>query len=80
MSPTDQEIIQAFGQALKEKRKELGITQAALAKKAKIRRKDVSQYENGVKGPRLITVLKLVNAFGSSAWLRRMDEILTSRE
>ena len=80
MCPTDEEIIQAFGQALKEKRKALGLTQATLAKRANIRPKDISQYENGVKGPRLITVLKLVNAFGFYQWLRRMDEILAYLE
>ena len=48
MCPTDEEIIKAFGQALKEKRTELGLAQAELARKAGMKLEDIRGYGKGL--------------------------------
>lgn len=80
MYPTDEEIIKAFGQTLREKRIELGMTQAELAQKADMKLEEIRGYEKGLGDPRLSTVLKVSRAFERlpSTWIRRMDEILRS--
>ena len=48
MCPTDEEIIKAFGQALKEKRTELGLAHAELARKAGMKLEDIRGYGKGL--------------------------------
>ena len=73
-------IPKAFGLALKEKRIEFGITQAALASKAKIKLTAIQGYEAGKREPRVLTIIKIARAFEKSPsfLVRRMDEILQS--
>ena len=82
MHPTDEEMIKAFGQAIKEKRIELGLIQAELARKADMKLEEISGYEQGSGDPRLSTVLKISRAFERlpSTWIWRMDEILKSKK
>lgn len=82
MYPPDDAIVKAFGQAVKEKRIELGLTQAELARKADMKLEEISGYEQGSGDPRLSTVLKISRAFERlpSTWIGRMDEILKSQK
>ena len=82
MSPIDEEIIKAFGQAVKKKRIELGMSQAELARKAHMKLKTIRGYEEGLGDPQLSTVLKISRAFKKlpSSWIGRMDEILKSKD
>ena len=78
----DEDIRNAFGQALREKRQELGMTQEELAQKANLKRDAIHLYEEGLKEPWLSTVLKISKAFGKppSSWIGRMDEILNPKK
>jgi putative transcriptional regulator len=49
---------------LKERRTELGLTQAELAEKVGVTRKTVNTVENGVFVPSTILALKLARALG----------------
>ena len=56
------------------------MTQAALAKAAAIKAKDIDLYEKGLKEPRISTFLKLYKVFASrfSSWMERVDEVFKS--
>ncbi len=49
---------------LKDKRAELGLTQAALAERVGVTRKTVNTVENGVFVPSALLALKLARALG----------------
>ena len=51
---------------LKERRTELGLTQAELAERVGVTRKTVNTVENGVFVPSTILALKLADALGRS--------------
>ena len=52
------------GQLIKAERKKKKITQAELAEKLKISHVGVSQWENGVRNPKIGTIRKIADALG----------------
>jgi transcriptional regulator with XRE-family HTH domain len=66
---------EAFGKALRAKRKALSLSQEQLAFEAGIERVYVSWLENGHKQPTFQTMLKLARALGCSA-----SELVASAE
>ena len=60
---------------LKDRRSELGLTQAELAEKVGVTRKTVNTVENGVFTPSAILAIKLAQALGLSVeqlfWVER---------
>ncbi|WP_374439777.1 helix-turn-helix domain-containing protein [Pseudomonas panipatensis] len=54
----------AFGRALRQKRKEAGLTQERLAHEADVQRNYVSLIERGVNQPTITIIFKLANALG----------------
>ena len=80
MRRRNEKLIKALGKAVKETRTELGMTQAALAKAAGLKTKDIDLYEKGLKELRINTFLKLYEVFAlrSSSWIERVDEVFKS--
>lgn len=70
----------AFGKALRAKRKALSLSQEQLALEAGIERVYVSWLENGHKQPTFQTILKLARAMGCSAseLVAAAEELLTA--
>ena len=70
-------VIQAFGKALREVRKEKGLTQEQLGFEADLQRIYVSQLELGQQQPSLTTIFKLANGLSCSATelIRYTEEI-----
>lgn len=68
----------AFGDALREIRKEKGISQEQLALDSGLDRTYVSLIERGVQSPTIRTVLKVANVLGvkPSEIIRRMESLL----
>jgi transcriptional regulator with XRE-family HTH domain len=62
MSP--ERISAQFARNLAEAREWSGMTQTELAKRARLRQKDISLLENGVRLPRLDRVATLADALG----------------
>ena len=60
---------------LKEKRTELGLTQAELAERVGVTRKTVNTVENGVFIPSTVVALKLAGALGCS-----VEELFSLRD
>lgn len=58
---------QAFGQAMRERRAELSISQEELGFRADIHRTYVSQLERGIKSPSLKIISLLAHALNMSA-------------
>lgn len=56
----------ALGNAIKERRNELGLTQAELAERCGVTRKTVNTVENGVFIPSTLLALKMAEALGVS--------------
>lgn len=56
------DVIVSFGTRLRERRKELGLSQEELGARARIQMADISRYENGARDPRLTTVARLADA------------------
>ncbi len=54
----------AFGQAVRDRRKELGLSQEALGERADLHRTYVSQVERGLKSPSLTSVEHLAKVLG----------------
>jgi len=59
-------VTERLANCLKERRAELGLTQAALAEKVGVTRKTVNTVENGVFTPSATLALKLARALGIS--------------
>lgn len=59
--------LRAVGDALRERRIELGWTQARLAELSGITQADISRIENGQTDPRWSTVRRLANALSEPA-------------
>ncbi len=63
-----------LGNRLKEKRAELGLTQADLAERCGVTRKTVNTVENGVFVPSALLALKMARALGQTVeelfWIR----------
>ena len=60
-----------FGEAIKEKRESLGLTQQDLAEKLFVSRQTVCRWENGTRCPDLIMAKKIAMVLGIS-----MDELI----
>lgn len=67
--------IKAFGLAVREARKERGMSQETLAFESNLDRTFVSQLENGRKQPSLLTIYQVAAALGLAAsdLLRRAE-------
>lgn len=61
------EIINAFGKVIRQKRKEQKLTQEQLGFEADIQRIYVSKLELGQQQPSLMTIFKLANGLNCSA-------------
>lgn len=57
----------AFGKVLREKRKEVGLSQEVLALDVGLERTFISMLERGQRQPSLTTMLKIAPALGCSA-------------
>ncbi|MFO5999201.1 helix-turn-helix domain-containing protein [Pseudomonas aeruginosa] len=53
------DVAAAFGKALRQKRKEAGLTQEELALQADVQRNYVSLIERGINQPTITTIFKL---------------------
>jgi len=60
------DVALAFGKALRQKRKEVGLTQEQLAHEADIQRNYVSLIERGVNQPTITVIFKLAAALNCS--------------
>ncbi|MEM4005849.1 MAG: helix-turn-helix transcriptional regulator [Desulfurococcaceae archaeon] len=60
------DVAAAFGKALRQKRKEAGLTQEELALIADVQRNYVSLIERGVNQPTITVIFKLAKALGCS--------------
>lgn len=58
-----------IGRRIKEARTEAGLTRLQLARKCKIGKTQVSNYENGICTPSFAVALKLVELFGPEVFL-----------
>ncbi len=56
----------AFGKVLRQRRKQLGLTQEQLALEANVQRNYVSLIERGINQPTITIVFKLATALGCS--------------
>ncbi|GAB3723486.1 hypothetical protein GCM10027594_04440 [Hymenobacter agri] len=74
------EPIKVFGLVIKQMRKELGLSQEALADEAKLDRTFISQLETGSKQPSLTTIFRLASALRieASDLLRRVEADLAT--
>jgi transcriptional regulator with XRE-family HTH domain len=72
------EPIKAFGLVINQMRKELGLSQEALADEASLDRTFISQLETGTKQPSLTTIFRLAAALQveASDLLRRVEASL----
>ena len=60
-----------FGEAIKQKREQLGMTQQDLAEKLFVSRQTVCRWENGSRRPELVMAKKIAMVLGIS-----MDELI----
>ena len=61
-----QDLDQPFGDAIRLRRKELGLSQEALSFKAGLHRNYISDLERGLKSPSLRVIAKLADALAVS--------------
>lgn len=71
MSPKKEKECSAFGDAVRECRKEIGISQEDLATRANIHRTYIGGIERGERNPTLTMIFRLATALGVSP-----DELL----
>lgn len=64
MATAKRSLRAAFGQALRDLRREMGISQEALAHESNLHRTYVSQLERGLKSPSLDAIAALAKALG----------------
>nr|WP_256595789.1 helix-turn-helix transcriptional regulator [Pseudomonas sp. RW407] len=69
------DVAAAFGKALRQKRKEAGLTQEELALQADVQRNYVSLIERGINQPTITVIFKLAKPLRCSP-----AEIVTSAE
>jgi transcriptional regulator with XRE-family HTH domain len=67
VTPRDQatEFARAFGQAVREAREKLGISQEELGFESELDRTYISGIERGVRNPTVKTVMRLCRALGA---------------
>lgn len=72
------EITEAFGKAIRQKRKEQKLTQEQLGFEADIQRIYVSKLELGQQQPSLTTIFKLANGlnYSASSLIKDVEDIL----
>ena len=87
MTQTIVSLAKAFGQVAREARIQIGLTQEALAHRARLHRTYIGDLENGRKSPTLDVVEALASALGSTphaliaaAEQRRQTDYLTAPE
>jgi transcriptional regulator with XRE-family HTH domain len=75
-------IPQQFGQLIRRRREQAGITQEALGHKAGLSRNYVGMLERGERVPTIITVRQLAVALGTTAatLMQELDEALGSQD
>ena len=56
------DLDRAFGETIRRRRKELGLSQEALSFRARLHRNYISDIERGLKSPSLRVVVKLADA------------------
>lgn len=61
------DLDQPFGDALRKRRKQLGLSQEALSFRAGLHRNYISDIERGLKSPSLRVIVKLAEALGMDA-------------
>lgn len=59
-----QTLQEAFGQAVRARRKELGLSQEGLGERADLHRTYISQVERGLKSPSLTTIEHVARVLG----------------
>ncbi|MDE2853880.1 MAG: helix-turn-helix transcriptional regulator [Chloroflexota bacterium] len=74
------DLDKSFGDAIRQRRKELGLSQEALSFKAGLHRNYISDIERGLKSPSLRVIVKLADALGLAvSTMMRMAEENASR-
>jgi transcriptional regulator with XRE-family HTH domain len=70
-------ILKAFGEALREKRHAMGLSQEELGFRSEVHRTFISELERGVKNPSLTTLHKLATALETTktALVSRTEKI-----
>ena len=58
----------SFGEQLRKRREELGISRAELADRLGVSRSAIGNYETGVSAPKEEVLLRLFDALGVDAW------------
>ena len=61
-------VEKAFGQVIRQIRKELGISQAELEKRTGLDRTFISDLERGIQGPGIRTLFRLAKGLETHAW------------
>lgn len=56
------DVLVSFAENLRQRRKELGLSQEQLGTRANIQMADISRYESGSRDPRITTVARLAQA------------------
>ena len=69
------DLDKSFGDTIRQRRKELGLSQEALSFKAGLHRNYISDIERGLKSPSLRVIVKLADALGLAvSTMMRMAE------
>ena len=61
-------VEKAFGQVIRQIRKELGISQAELEKRTGLDRTFISDLERGIQGPGIRTLFRIAKGLETAAW------------
>jgi transcriptional regulator with XRE-family HTH domain len=61
-------VEKAFGQVVRQSRKELGISQAELEKRTGLDRTFISDLERGIQGPGIRTLFRIAKGLETTAW------------
>ena len=56
------DVLVSFATNLRQRRKELGLSQEQLGARADIQMADISRYESGSRDPRITTIARLARA------------------
>ena len=69
-----------IGDRIRQARIENGMTQKDLAEKLGVSYQNISQYERGVKQPKMETIEKIANALGADAYYIRTGDVADLEE
>lgn len=67
MNPTDEIVARQFGENVRRMRRGRGYSQERLAQLCSLHRSAVNDIENGLRLPRLDTVLKMMKVLGATS-------------